>query len=164
MENFEPVKNYETYGINKKGEIKDYRSGKIIPQYFNQCGYKRINLRNPNGVKGFLVHRLVGIQFLEPVEGKYEIDHIDRDKKNNNIENLRWVNDVEQAENRGDFSNNKLGEKFIRYEKSTKGYTHRFRIQITKNKKKIFDKSLKCSQYTLEDAIKIRDDFLASIN
>jgi len=163
MDNFESVKNYETYGINKKGEIKDYRTGKIMNQYFNFHGYKRINLRNPNGVKGFLVHRLVGLQFLEPKEGKDEIDHIDRDKKNNNIENLRWCNDLEQSENRGDFKNNKLKEKYICYEKSTKGRTYRFRIQITKNKKKIFNKSLKCSEYTLEDAIKIRDDFLKTL-
>ena len=35
MGDFKNIKNYETYGINKIGEIKDYRTGKIIPQYTN---------------------------------------------------------------------------------------------------------------------------------
>lgn len=36
------------------------------------------------------VHRLVAIAFIPNDEGFSEIDHIDRNKTNNNVENLRW--------------------------------------------------------------------------
>ncbi len=158
---FEPIKDYETYGISKEGKIKDFRTGKMIDGHLNKNGYKILILVNPNGKKGFLIHRLVAIQFIEKIQGKNEIDHIDRNKINNNVENLRWANDYEQTANRGDFKNNKLNQKYICVEKD--GNTTRFRIQITKNKTKIFNKSLRTNKYTLADAIKIRDDFLNSL-
>ena len=163
MDNYESVKNYETYGINKVGKIKDYRTGKIMKTHFNFDGYEKVNLRNPNGVKPFLVHRLVGIQFLEIIEGKDEIDHIDRDIKNNNIENLRWADRYEQVENRGDFKNNKLNLKYISYEKNKPYHSHRYRIQITKNKVKVLNKSFGCNSNKLEDVIKFRDEFLKTL-
>ena len=73
--------------VNKDGEIKDLRTGKIKPQYTTPEGYKKISLINPDAKKCFLVHRLVAIQFIEPVENKLEVDHIDRDKSNNNVDN-----------------------------------------------------------------------------
>jgi len=162
--NFEPVKNYETYGINKLGKLKDFRTGKIMKTHLNKNCYEIVNLKNPKGVKSFLVHRLVAIQFIPNTnENKKEVDHIDRKKSNNNIKNLRWVDDFEQTENRGDFKNNKLKLKYISYEKNNKYHCYRYRIQITKNKKKIFNKSFGANSHTLEDVIKVRDEFLLSI-
>ena len=158
---FEPIKNYETYGITKKGVIKDYRTGKLINCSLNKSGYKKLQLVNPEGKKGFLVHRLVALQFIKQIEGKNEVDHIDRNRINNNIENLRWVNDIEQVENRGNFKNNKLNEKYICFE--TDGQTTRYRLQITKNYTKILSKSFNTKKYTLNDVILYRDDFLKTL-
>lgn len=56
-----------------------------IPQY----KYVNLNLRGQYGFER--VHRLVAIAFLEnPLELPF-VDHIDRDKFNNNLSNLRWV-------------------------------------------------------------------------
>ena len=38
-----------------------------------------------------LVHRLVAEAFIEKIEGKEYIDHIDNNKNNNCVDNLRWV-------------------------------------------------------------------------
>jgi hypothetical protein len=48
-----------------------------------------------------LVHRLVLEAFTSVDEGKgLYVDHIDRDKTNNRIENLRWVTQKENMQNR----------------------------------------------------------------
>jgi len=163
MATYEPIKNYETYGISREGEIKDFRTGKLLPSHYNLDGYRKVNLRNPEGCKGFLFHRLLAIQFIPMVEGKNEVDHIDKNVKNNSLDNLRWVDRYEQQGNRGDFKNNKLNLKYISYEKNNKYHCHRYRIQITKNGEKILNKSFGTNKHSLEDVIKYRDDFLANL-
>jgi len=155
MGDFVNITNYETYGINKDGEIKDLRTGKIKPQYTTPDGYKKISLNNPEGNKCFLVHRLVAIQFLEPVENKLEVDHIDRDKNNNNIDNLRWSEDYEQAQNRGNFKNNKTGHKYIWYEASCTSYI----FCITRNQIK-HRKRFSAKKHTLEDVVKYKEEYI----
>lgn len=45
------------------------------------------------------VHRLVGITFIPNPLNKPQIDHIDRNRQNNRVENLRWVTEHENSIN-----------------------------------------------------------------
>jgi hypothetical protein len=58
-------------------------------------GYRRIGI---NG-KFYLSHRLIYIYHKGEIDNKLQIDHIDRDKSNNNIENLRLVTRQENGFN-----------------------------------------------------------------
>ena len=49
--------------------------------------------------KCYLVHRLVAETFLDNPENKPFVDHIDRDRHNNNVSNLRWVTSSENNRN-----------------------------------------------------------------
>lgn len=53
--------------------------------------YKYVNLRHKGEHKLVRVHRLVGIAFLDNPDNLPMLDHIDRNKFNNCVENLRWV-------------------------------------------------------------------------
>ena len=46
------------------------------------------------------VHRLVALAFIDNPDNKPTIDHIDRDKNNNCVENLRWATQSEQEYNK----------------------------------------------------------------
>ena len=85
------------------------------------------------------------------------------DKQNNKASNLRLATKTEQCINRNVFKNNKLGEKNIRIHKDTRpdrnGYEY-YQINIKRNKKLVFWKQLRIDKFSLEDAKKIRDDFL----
>lgn len=50
--------------------------------------------------KTYSVHRLVAETYLENTEHKPVIDHIDRDKSNNDVSNLRWATVKENALNK----------------------------------------------------------------
>jgi len=60
--------------------------GKILKNRFNKhnYGYVIINLKN------YGVHRLVANAFITNHENKPQVNHIDGDKKNNQVQNLEW--------------------------------------------------------------------------
>jgi hypothetical protein len=77
--------------INTLGEVwyVNKRSIRLIPNVVDTSKYNRIWC---NG-KRFLRHRLIGYVFLQLdlTNKQTQIDHIDRDKTNNNLSNLRIV-------------------------------------------------------------------------
>lgn len=146
------IQDYPTFAITSTGFIRDLRTGRLHNGH-NQFGYRSITLTNPNGKTTFLIHRLVALAFIPNPNGYLEIDHINRIKDDNRIENLRWVDDFQQSHNKGDFKNNKLNEKYICKE------ANYFRLQITRNKKSLIRKRFN----TLEEAITYRDSFLKTV-
>lgn len=80
--------------ISNKGQIKDKNGNKRKPT-LHPKGYLQISLSGKN----YLVHRLVATLFLENPENKPQVDHIDGDKTNNCVENLRWTTSHENNSN-----------------------------------------------------------------
>ena len=76
-------------------------------------GYKLVSLKKNGKWKLLTVHRLVGIAFLEKPENKPMIDHIDENKSNNNVKNLRWATNQDNRYNINKQNNNKTGFKGV---------------------------------------------------
>jgi hypothetical protein len=110
---FEFIKGYENlYMINKNGLIKSCWYNKIMKQQITNDGYSYVNLTKIDG-EGFSkknnkcrIHRLLALQYIPNDDNKPEVDHIDRNKLNNNLDNLRWVSRLENRQNRPDLINN----------------------------------------------------------
>lgn len=64
----------------------------------NTIGYRVVRIR----YKLYLVHRLVAETFIPNPENKPEVDHIDRNRSNNSLKNLRWVFRIVNQRNRDD--------------------------------------------------------------
>ena len=81
--------------IEKKNHKQKVR-GKIMKQAIKSNGYKFIGLRKPRNKKIFKhVHRLVASAFIENLENKKTVNHIDCNKLNNNVNNLEWCTQKE---------------------------------------------------------------------
>ena len=83
------------YIVTTKGEIyhyiPDYNIIKKVTQY-NVKGYKRVDVRTETGNRIQLqVHRIVASLFIENPQNKDEVNHKNRDKADNRVENLEWV-------------------------------------------------------------------------
>ena len=103
MNEFEFIKGFENlYKINRIGDIWSCWYNKIMTPQLTQDGYLIVSLKKEGKrYKGF-IHRLLALQYLENTENLPQIDHIDRNKQNNNLDNLRWCSQHTNRLNRTD--------------------------------------------------------------
>ncbi len=103
--NYEPCSDSEYY-ISNYGRIWDTRRGCFLsPNLTGKPTYYNVNLRFNDGVtRNRRVHNLLARTFIDKpddtAEKVYEIvDHIDQNRYNNHLSNLRWVTRSENALN-----------------------------------------------------------------
>ena len=99
MDIYENITENSKYEINKLGKIRrQYINGNITyPKcYLGKNGYYSVSIHN----KHYTVHRLLGLQFIPNPNNLPMIDHIDRNRLNNSLDNLRWVSCSENNKNR----------------------------------------------------------------
>lgn len=100
------------YLINKEGKLKDKWDNIIEPG--SMCvGYKVYTIKGKTKWCFRYQHRLLAQSFLDNPDNKPIVDHIDRNKNNNSLENLRWVSRGENAVNSKVRSDNKTGFKGV---------------------------------------------------
>lgn len=98
------VVGYENlYQVSNYGNVRSLpRNGtvsyiKIKSQITDRSGYKIVKLRKNNIPKMVKVHRIVATAFLEKIQGKNIVDHINGKKDDNRVENLRWTTNRENV-------------------------------------------------------------------
>ena len=82
----------------KDGSIRKY-NGKDLQLNMNKAGYAVVIL-SKNGISKTLgVHRLVAGSFLPNPDNLPQVHHINHDRNDNRVQNLRWVTSAEQMDN-----------------------------------------------------------------
>ena len=141
---------FEDYLIYDDGRVFSQKRNKFLKEVNDKIVYKLVDLWKGKGKK-FLIHRLVALHYIPNPENKSDVDHIDGDKANNHVSNLRWATRLENCNGFRKFhKNNKSGIKNISYNKSI----NRWRYQKTINKK-IHTKHFK----TLEETIQYKKTY-----
>jgi hypothetical protein len=88
---------YKGYTVHSDGRILKKRGSGFINPNTNQSGYHFFDAME-NGVKfRFLVQRFVWEAFNGPILDDLTVDHIDANKTNNDISNLRLLTRVENT-------------------------------------------------------------------
>ena len=91
----------EDYMVSNIGRIWSKISNQLMGYNLSWNGYRRVSLMRNGKSRYERVSRLVALAFIgEAPEGKTQIDHIDRNRKNDCVENLRWVSPQENNRNR----------------------------------------------------------------
>mgnify|MGYP005844425365 CR=1 FL=1 len=92
-EEWKIINGLERYEISNFGKVRNKKTGKELKQRVSN-GYYNIHLLD-NKLKGVMkrVHRLVAKNFIknDRLEEATIVDHIDNNKLNNIVSNLRWV-------------------------------------------------------------------------
>lgn len=112
---------FETkYKVTNDGRIYSEYLGDFLKTFYSRGGYVRVKLNYGDRSKKFMVHRLVAMAFIPNPDNKPVVDHINRNRTDNRVENLQWVTQQENtmlAVERGSkdtmlyrFTNSKTGE------------------------------------------------------
>jgi hypothetical protein len=144
------IQGYENYKIFRNGAVlskgSKYKKPRFLKQFINGVGYYSVSLYKEKGKpepKG--IHRLLGLHYIPNPDKKRCIDHINRDRLDNRLENLRWATHAENRVNTGMNPRNKTGETHITIERK-----NRFRVRMKKG-------TISGNFKTLEEAIEFRD-------
>lgn len=88
---WKPIVGYEgIYEVSDNGEIKSLIKNRLLKPCIHKKGYLVVTLTKEKVHKHYYVHRLVATAFLDNNDCRKEVNHIDGNKKNNNVCNLEW--------------------------------------------------------------------------
>lgn len=99
-EEWRDIKGYENvYQVSNLGKVRSLHYGRtrILAQSENIDGYLVVNLCINMNKRSFRVHRLVASAFIANPQNKPQVNHIDENKKNNQIKNLEWTTEKENS-------------------------------------------------------------------
>lgn len=87
------------YEVSNFGEIREKKTKRLLHISCNSKGYAIVYMQK----NVFKVHKIVGECFVRKpkTEAKLQIDHIDRNRMNNDSKNLHWVTASENRKNCG---------------------------------------------------------------
>ena len=120
------IEGFDGYFICKNSDIIKFKDGvphRFIKQTTNGSGYLCVHLRRDDKQYCRYVHRLLAITFLDLDEdSNLTVDHINHDRRDNRLENLRLVSQSDNLRNKTSSKNivykyyDELPEKAIPFE------------------------------------------------
>ena len=121
FEIYTEIRGFPEYKISNFGNVVSTRvhksKGKIMKYTLDKTTrYLRVSLYKPGSRKVYSnnIHRLVAEHFIPNPNNLRQVDHIDHDRKNNFIGNLRWVSSRDNNRNRSLCVRNTSGTQGVR--------------------------------------------------
>ncbi|HMJ47835.1 MAG TPA: NUMOD4 motif-containing HNH endonuclease [Ferruginibacter sp.] len=99
---WKPVIGFERfYQISNTGKVVSFHKRNFnqeISQRIDRAGYLTVRLSKQGKTSTQYIHRLVALAYINILEDKPYVNHIDGDKLNNKVENLEWVTHAENIQ------------------------------------------------------------------
>lgn len=84
----------DNYEVSNLGKVRNKKTKRIRRPSGNNS-YQKIGLCRDGISKSYSIHQMVGITFLENKDSKPQINHLDKQKNNNDVSNLQWCTAAE---------------------------------------------------------------------
>ena len=104
---------FEKYEISNLGNLR--KNGKLVNGSIQNRGYRYFQINRKKKRTNYLFHHLVAYAFIGERPIGLSIDHIDRNKLNNNVNNLRYISHTENMRNTDNYRTDILStDKLVR--------------------------------------------------
>jgi len=103
------IPSHPKYMVSDFGLIRNITTGRFLKYNIAPSGYFQVSLHNSNKQYNTTVHKVVAESFIGTHEKGMQIDHVDRNRQNNNLDNLRYVTHRDNHHNRVDQSKYGVG-------------------------------------------------------
>jgi len=108
------IPNFDDYMISNLGKVKSFKqnSDRILKPGTDNHGYYYVVLTNNNGKKVHKkIHRMLAEAFIENPDNLPNVDHLDTQRLNNDLSNLRWASHSQNCYNQ----NKKISKSSSKY-------------------------------------------------
>ena len=92
----------KTFSVSNMGRVKNIKTGKIKTLTKNKStGYYsvRLDIGKKHKKKTYQIHQLIAQMFIGNSPENYYVTHIDRNKQNNKVDNLKYISISESTKN-----------------------------------------------------------------
>lgn len=98
MEIWVDIDGFENYQVSTWGRVRGQHG--ILKPYLNEKGYEKVGLTKNGKSHKKRVNRLVAMAYIPNPDNLPQVDHIDGNKRNNSVTNLRWVDNLTNRRHR----------------------------------------------------------------
>lgn len=92
------IEAFPLYEISTYGRLRKIKTNRILNCECKKHRYIRVNLNNGKKLQTVAIHRLVAMAFIPNPENKSDVNHMDRNTRNNNLQNLQWCTKSENVQ------------------------------------------------------------------
>lgn len=89
-EQWKPIAGFPNYQVSNRGRVKNIKTGRVLKPRVDGYDYEYVALYKSGKPKDYRIHRLTAEAFIPNINNLPQVNHIDEDKRNNNVTNLEW--------------------------------------------------------------------------
>lgn len=104
------IPEFPKYAVTKDGRVWSHKSNRWLSLSNDKDGYVRVNLTQDGKAHYPSVHRLVLLSYVGPCPNNMECRHLDNNRQNNNLSNLRWDTKKKNQRDRVKYGTDVIGE------------------------------------------------------
>ena len=90
------IPDFKKYEASTFGRIRNRKTKRLINRALLSSGYCVSSLRKDNKRKNIRFHRIIAQTFIPNPENKPTVNHKDKNRQNNHVDNLEWATQAEQ--------------------------------------------------------------------
>jgi len=113
------IHDFDGYFVDMLGDVYSEKYGDMrkLKPVCDGLGYFFVHLYKNGKQHTKKVHRIVAETFLHNPKNKKQVDHINGERQDNRLENLRWVTHSENQKNACKYKNNTSGALGVSFDK-----------------------------------------------